>query len=129
MGDDPREISFQTEPQPRTVVINREPINCRIGEVRTFYLGRAKHTIKIGAPTREIYIDGVGYEVCFGGIPVQIQHNGEWLNIRLQGGPPSVQIGTVKRYDLVAGRTTIFVDGNAVPLFLDEKPQLVGKTH
>jgi len=72
MGDEPRQISFQTEAAPRTVVINREPINVRFGRASTFYLGRTKHSIEIGAPTRELYIDGIGYEVCFGGVPVQV---------------------------------------------------------
>lgn len=46
---------------------------------------------------------------------------------RLVGSAPKVEIGQELRYDLVAGRVIIYVDTSSVPVFLDEKPQILGR--
>jgi pre-mRNA cleavage complex 2 protein Pcf11 len=44
--------------------------------------------------------------------------------VKLDGPPPQVKIGLVKRTDLVAGKINLVIDAkNMVPVFLDAKPQ------
>ena len=127
-GDEPREISFHRG-TPKNVYIDkeREPIRCFIGKPAMIYLDRQKHTLKLGAPTRELYIDGDHYEACFGGPPTRIKVGRYFHSFKLEGPPPQVELGKTIRHDLLAGRVNLFVDGNAVGVYLDDKPQLIGK--
>ena len=75
MGDDPRQISFKRDNQPRTVLINGKPMEIMLGEAKRFELNRKQHTLKIGSPTRELYIDDRHYEVFFGGPAVRVSSN------------------------------------------------------
>ena len=59
---------------------------------------------------------------------LQVRVDHELVNFRLAGPPPGVKIGMAYRYDLCAGRITVFLDGNPYNLYLDEKPQLLGKS-
>lgn len=78
---------------------------------------------RLGAPTRELYIDGVGYECYFGGAPIKVWLDGRLRSIKLEGIPPKADIGR-KRLDLVAGKINIIInDLHTFPLFLDAKPQ------
>lgn len=61
-------------------------------------------------------------------IKIQVRVDNEWVNFRLAGPPPGVKISLGYRYDLCAGRITIFLDGNPYNLYLDDKPQLLGKS-
>ncbi|GLH15248.1 Uncharacterized protein GBIM_19614 [Gryllus bimaculatus] len=86
-----------------------------------------------GAPTRELYVDGKWYECFFGGPPVSIEMGGKIRLVKLEGPPPQVKIGMIKRTDLVAGKINLIINArNMVPIFLDAKPQrfdIEGKAH
>jgi pre-mRNA cleavage complex 2 protein Pcf11 len=80
--------------------------------------------IRLGAPTRELYVDGKWYECFFGGSPVTIDIGGKMHVVKLEGPPPQVKIGFVKRTDLVAGKINLIINAKTmVPVFLDAKPQ------
>jgi pre-mRNA cleavage complex 2 protein Pcf11 len=82
------------------------------------------HRIRLGAPTRELYVDGKWYECFFGGPPVTIEIGGKMHVVKLEGPPPQVKIGFVKRTDLVAGKINLIINAmHMVPVFLDAKPQ------
>jgi hypothetical protein len=125
VGDEPREISFQKGGPAKIVLIDKEPFKVMIGSPCSFYIDKVKHMVRIGAPKRELYIDGDGYETCFGGPPISIRIGPDWHSFKLEGPPPQVEVGKEKRYDLVAGRVTLFIDSNSVPIYLDDKPQLL----
>lgn len=80
---------------------------------------------RLGVPTRELYVDGIGYECYFGGQPIIISLDEGFRNrVRLDGPAPSVNIGTVKRLDLVAGKISIIINDQVKStLYLDAKPQ------
>lgn len=79
---------------------------------------------RLGVPTRELYINGVGYECYFGGPPIKVRLDYKTNYIKLEGPPPSVNIGNVKRLDIVAGKISIIInDQHKFPVFLDAKPQ------
>jgi pre-mRNA cleavage complex 2 protein Pcf11 len=81
------------------------------------------HRIRLGAPTRELYVDGKAYECTFGGPPIAIEMDGKQHTVKLEGPPPEVKIG-MKRTDLVAGQINLIIDSNkVVPVFLDARLQ------
>ena len=60
-ADDPRLLGF--EPGIRSVFIDNMTIDCPVdGDYVDFLLDGQIHKVKIGAPTRELYIDGKWYE-------------------------------------------------------------------
>lgn len=72
-----------------------------------------------------MYIDDRWYECYFGGMPVTVDLNGKKIQIELEGPPPQVKIGTVKRTDLVIAKINLIINArNMVPVFLDSKPQM-----
>ncbi|KAJ8927145.1 hypothetical protein NQ314_020418 [Rhamnusium bicolor] len=90
--DDPREISFQDG--VRHVIFN---------DVDSFLLGFNKpyqeilingllHRVRLGAPSREIFIDQVPYECYFGSAGIRIDLNGVNTTVQLEGPPPQVKI-------------------------------------
>lgn len=82
--------------------------------------------IKLGAPTRELYIDDRWYECYFGGMPITVDLGGKKVSVKLEGPPPLVKIGTVKRTDLVVAKINLIINArNMVPVFLDAKPQML----
>lgn len=83
------------------------------------------YRIKLGAPTRELYVDDRWYECYFGGMPVTVDLGGKKVSVKLEGPPPHVKIGTVKRTDLVVAKINLIINArNMVPVFLDSKPQM-----
>lgn len=61
-ADDPRLLGF--EPGIRSVFIDNMTIDCPVdGDYVDFLLDGQIHKVKIGAPTRELYIDGKWYEL------------------------------------------------------------------
>lgn len=81
--------------------------------------------IKLGAPTRELYVDDRWYECYFGGMAITIELGGKKISVKLEGPPPQVKIGTVKRTDLVVAKINLIINArNMVPVFLDAKPQM-----
>ena len=81
--------------------------------------------VRLGAPTRELYINDEGFECQFNCPPKEILlATGDLLIVQLKAeSPPMVHVGTQRR-DLVAGRVMLVIDAeNAIPIFLDAKPQ------
>ncbi|XP_065337867.1 pre-mRNA cleavage complex 2 protein Pcf11-like isoform X1 [Cloeon dipterum] len=124
--DDPREVSFF--PEERTIEFeNGYKVTMMIGSPpKDVMIGGSMHRIKLGAPTRELNIDGVDYSCYFGGAPIQIELNGRPMRVQLHGPPPRVKIGEFRRTDYCAGKITMSIDAMAhVPVFLDATHQLV----
>lgn len=81
------------------------------------------YRLRLGAPTRELYIDNQWHEVFFGAPPVPCKIGGQTHMVQLDGPPPQVRPG-VQRRDLVVGRIMLIIDAELFfPIFLDAKPQ------
>lgn len=81
--------------------------------------------IKLGAPTRELYVDDKWYQCYFGGSPILVDLGNKKVGIKLDGPPPQVKIGLVKRSDLVVGKINLIINARSmVPVFLDAKRQM-----
>ncbi|XP_076641398.1 pcf11 cleavage and polyadenylation factor subunit isoform X2 [Halictus rubicundus] len=131
--DDPREIGFQDGIR-RILIDDKDTITCAFNDqYKEFMYEGEVHRIKLGAPTRELYVDDRWYECYFGGMPITIDLGGKKVSIKLEGPPPQVKIGTVKRTDLVVAKINLIINArNMVPVFLDAKPQIFeieGKPH
>ncbi|XP_012218940.1 pre-mRNA cleavage complex 2 protein Pcf11 isoform X2 [Linepithema humile] len=131
--DDPREIGFQDGVR-RILIDEKDTITCAFNDqYKEFIYEGEVHRIKLGAPTRELYIDDRWYECYFGGMPITIELGGKKISVKLEGPPPQVKIGTVKRIDLVVAKINLIINArNMVPVFLDAKPQIFeieGKPH
>lgn len=58
-------------------------------------------------------------------MPITIELGGKKISVKLEGPPPQVKIGTVKRMDLVVAKINLIINArNMVPVFLDAKPQM-----
>lgn len=131
--DDPREISFQAG--TRMVTFDeKESFQLNFNDTyKDVVISGKPHRIRLGAPTRELYIDGKSYECYFGGPGVGIEIDGQIRVVKMEGPPPNVKIGTIKRTDLVAGKINLIINARQmVPVFLDAKPQkfdIEGKIH
>ncbi|XP_074026105.1 pcf11 cleavage and polyadenylation factor subunit isoform X2 [Leptinotarsa decemlineata] len=131
--DDPRELTFQDDGVRQITFNDKE---CYVFALNHPYkevlINGSLHKVKIGAPSREIFIDQVPYE-CFFGSVIRIDLNGVSTTLKLEGPPPPVKIGDTKRTDLVAGKINVCIDAKVVvPVFLDAKVQkfvLEGETH
>ncbi|EFN78884.1 Pre-mRNA cleavage complex 2 protein Pcf11 [Harpegnathos saltator] len=131
--DDPREIGFQDGIR-RILIDEKDTITCAFNDqYKEFIYEGEVHRIKLGAPTRELYIDDRWYECYFGGMPITIELGGKKVSVKLEGPPPQVKIGSVKRTDLVVAKINLIINArNMVPVFLDAKPQIFeieGKPH
>ncbi|XP_025986831.1 uncharacterized protein LOC105195218 isoform X2 [Solenopsis invicta] len=131
--DDPREIGFQDGIR-RILIDDKDTITCAFNDqYKEFMYEGEVHRIKLGAPTRELYVDDRWYECYFGGMPITIELGGKKVSVKLEGPPPQVKIGTVKRTDLVVAKINLIINArNMVPVFLDAKPQIFeieGKPH
>lgn len=124
--DDPREIYFQGPPK-NVIFDDLFSVLCHFNTPdREFLLDCQPHRVRLGAPTRELYLDGKFYECFFGGSPIFTDLGGVKRSVKLEGPPPSVIVGTTKRQDLVAGRIAIIIDNTyTVPVYLDAKPQRI----
>lgn len=71
-GDEPRDLNFQMDDLPRTILINGKPLELFLGETKKFDLNRVTHTLKLGTPGRELYIDDKRHELFFGGRPKHV---------------------------------------------------------
>lgn len=107
------------------------PLNAN--EYTEFKLHGVAHQIKIGNPSRELWIDGEWYD-CYFNRKIQVKIGGGWHSVLLDGPLPNVKIGA-PRPDLCLARVFLLLDGNVdhrIPIYLDQKPQLVevsGKPH
>jgi len=125
------EISFKNEIEPRRIIIDKHvQVMCHVGDPKwiEFQLDGKLHRIKIGGPTRELFIDNEHHNFYFGSSG-EIKIGGRKHRLELPGNPPQVQIGPL-RDDLCLGK----VDGSInspngyeknFSLYLDKKPQLL----
>ncbi|XP_033608377.1 polyadenylation and cleavage factor homolog 11-like, partial [Cryptotermes secundus] len=122
-SDDPREICFQDGVR-KVTFDDREFVLCSLNDsYKECIIYGSTHRIRLGAPTRELYVDGKWYGCSFGGPPVTVEIGGKKHIVKLEGPPPEVKIG-LKRTDLVAGKIYLIIDNSkVVPVFLDAKPQ------
>lgn len=139
MGDERIcELSFQPETEQRRIVIDDNIVvvaDINANRYTEFMIDGVTHTIKIGSPTRELWIDSEWHE-CYFKQKIRVRIGSALHSVVLEGNPPSVAIGD-PRPDLCPGYVHLIVDGNAdlnssPRIFLDAKPQLVeiaGKPH
>lgn len=132
------ELSFQPQ-GTRQVTIDGDtsivpPLPLDTSEYSDFFLdGGVPHKVRVGAPTRELWVDGQWYE-CYFDKQIRIRIGQSFRTVGLGGPPPSVKIG-VPRPDLCAGHVQLIVNGDLnqqLRLYLDAKPQRVdiaGKPH
>ncbi|XP_020708436.2 uncharacterized protein LOC105686821 isoform X2 [Athalia rosae] len=123
--DDPREIGFQDGVR-RILIDEKDTVTCAFnGDYKEFIYEGEVHKIKLGAPTRELWVDDRWYECYFGGPSIKIFLSGKNVSVELEGPPPQVKIGIVKRTDLVVAKINLIINArNMVPVFLDAKPQI-----
>lgn len=121
--EDPRDISFQ--PGQRRLSLDDESFTLLFNQdYSSVTIDGEPHRIRLGAPTRELFIDDAWFECFFGGPPVPILLNGKVRLLKLEGPAPQVSIGSERRTDLVAGKIKLIIDATTmVPVFLDAKPQ------
>ncbi|XP_023941779.1 pre-mRNA cleavage complex 2 protein Pcf11 isoform X2 [Bicyclus anynana] len=122
--DDPREIKFW--PGCRRVTFdNKDSVVISFNEgYKQVEIDDQVFNIRFGAPTRELYINGRWYECFFGGQPLGVLIDGQPHLVHLEGPLPQVDIGKVKRTDLVAGKINLIVNAtNICPVYLDAKVQ------
>jgi len=139
MGDDKVcELSFQPETEQRRIVIDDTIVvfaDINANRYTEFMVDGVTHTIKIGSPTRELWIDSEWHE-CYFKQKIRVRIGSALHTVVLEGDPPAVAIGD-PRPDLCPGYVHLIIDGNpdlnASPrIFLDAKSQLVeiaGKPH
>ncbi|XP_018565201.1 uncharacterized protein LOC108906445 isoform X2 [Anoplophora glabripennis] len=122
--DNPREISFQDGTR-RVTFNNTESYLLGFNKpYQEVLINGSPHLVRLGAPSREIYIDHVPYECYFGSVGIRIVLNGASTTVKLEGPPPQVKIGENMRTDLVAGKINLFINAQiVVPVFLDAKVQ------
>lgn len=123
--DDPREISFQNGSR-RVIFDDKDVFVLNFNEpYRDVTLNGSLHQIRLGTPTRELYIDGKWYECYFGGPGIGVEiDGGKVVIVKLDGPPPQVKIGDITRTDLVAGKINLIIDAKTiVPVYLDAKIQ------
>ncbi|XP_043289393.1 uncharacterized protein [Venturia canescens] len=123
--DDPREIGFQDGTR-RVLIDDKETILCAFNEpYKEFIYEGQVHRIRLGGPSRELYIDDRWYECYFGGLPIKVDLGNKKVSVKLEGPPPQVKIGSVKRRELVVGKVHLILDARElVPVFVDSKPQI-----
>lgn len=131
-GDEPIEISFNSG-QRRIIFGDKETYMLSFNDVgREVLIGGKIHRVRLGAPTRELYIDNKWYECYFGGPGILIEIDREYRVIKLDGPAPQVQFGG-RRTDLCAGRINLIINAKTIiPVYLDAKPQkfdIEGKIH
>ncbi|XP_015922449.2 pre-mRNA cleavage complex 2 protein Pcf11 isoform X2 [Parasteatoda tepidariorum] len=99
----PHELTFKGEQKsihieglPNPILLNFD------GKSAEFEINGKKHTICLGIPTREVYIDNQPYEIKFGGPPLMADlGDGRLCKIFASGPVPQVVIGTEPCFDIV----------------------------
>lgn len=120
--DQPKEIGFQTGTR-RISCDDQWSMNLTFNAPNvTWMIDGRPHQVRLGAPTRELYIDNEWYE-CYVGDPCRIELDGKIRTLMIDGPPPQVRIGE-SRPDLVAGKISIIIDAKVmVPVYLDAREQ------
>jgi pre-mRNA cleavage complex 2 protein Pcf11 len=136
---DVRRISFKVLAHDfsRNVIIDdqiRIKLPIDVQEYVVFPLNGMEHRIKLGAPTRELWVDGKWYQ-CFFNETTRVRFGANFHKVFLEGPPPNVEIGKVTLNHICAGTVQVIVDGNIndpKTIYLDPKPQRIdigGKPH
>uniref|UniRef100_A0A182K1H3 CID domain-containing protein n=1 Tax=Anopheles christyi TaxID=43041 RepID=A0A182K1H3_9DIPT len=122
--DEPKEIGFQKGAR-MVVVDDRETFELGFNEpYKSVSIENKVYQMRLGAPTRELYIDDSWYECYFGDQPTTIMLDGKPRVFKIAGPAPQVKIGD-SRKDLVVGKINMIVDAKyMIPVFLDCKPQV-----
>lgn len=120
--DKPKEIGFQAGTR-RISCDDQWSMNLAFNAPSvTWMIDGRPHQVRLGAPTRELYIDNKWHE-CYIGDPCRIELDGKMRTLVIDGPPPQVRIGDL-RTDLVAGKINIIVDAKLrVPVYLDGREQ------
>ena len=106
------ELIFLPDSEDRRVIINNKDVVIFNGVnqgYKEFELDGEKHKIKIGSPTRELWIDGKWYECCC----IAVKIGNSLHKFFLEGNPPNVKIGD-KQPDLCLGQIYALFDFDAV---------------
>ena len=120
--DQPKEIGF--EPGTRRITCDEKwSMNLSFNAPNvTWMIEGRPHQVRLGAPTRELFIDNEWYE-CYIGDPCRIEMDGKVRTLFIEGPAPKVRIGDL-RTDLVAGKINIIIDAKImVPVYLDSREQ------
>uniref|UniRef100_A0A182VVW6 Pre-mRNA cleavage complex 2 protein Pcf11 n=1 Tax=Anopheles minimus TaxID=112268 RepID=A0A182VVW6_9DIPT len=122
--DEPKEIGFQKGAR-MVVVDDRETFELGFNEpYKSVSIENKVYQMRLGAPTRELYIDDSWYECYFGDNPSTIMLDAKPRVFKIAGPAPQVKIGD-SRKDLVAGKINMIVDAKyMIPVFLDCKMQM-----
>ncbi|KAJ1521390.1 hypothetical protein ONE63_003065 [Megalurothrips usitatus] len=125
-ADDPREIAFNAG--DASVIINDVLVHCSFHKpAQEVNIGGKMYSVRLGAPTRELYVNDEGFECQFNTPAKEIfLATGEVFRVQLRAEvPPMVHVGNQRR-DLVAGSVLLIIDAEvekAVTIYLDAKPQ------
>ncbi|XP_039447770.1 uncharacterized protein LOC120427014 isoform X1 [Culex pipiens pallens] len=122
--DEPKEIGFQKGSR-MVVVDDRDSFELSFNECyKSITIEGKVYQMKLGAPTRELYIDNSWYECYFGDPPSNITLDGITRVFKISGPAPQVKIGN-SRNDLVAGKINMIVNAETIiPVFLDSQVQM-----
>uniref|UniRef100_A0A1I8ADH8 C2H2-type domain-containing protein n=1 Tax=Steinernema glaseri TaxID=37863 RepID=A0A1I8ADH8_9BILA len=85
---------------PRDVVIDGVPHRVAFGEEKRVFIDGELHVLRLGSPSRELYIGGYPFKGIFGGPPIIATINGRRHEIRLGGPAPEVNIDADPSYEL-----------------------------
>ncbi|XP_058825556.1 uncharacterized protein LOC131685686 [Topomyia yanbarensis] len=123
--DEPKEIGFQKGSR-MVIVDDRDSFELSFNEChKSITIDGKVYQMRLGAPTRELYIDNTWYECYFGDPPTTIVLDGLSRVFKISGPPPQVKIGK-SRNDLVAGKINMIVNAETIiPVFLDSQVQII----
>ncbi|XP_055540446.1 uncharacterized protein LOC129727068 [Wyeomyia smithii] len=123
--DEPKEIGFQKGSRMVTVD-DRDSFELSFNECyKAITIEGKVYQMKLGAPTRELYIDNSWHECYFGDPPTTIVLDGISRVFKIGGPAPQVKIGK-SRNDLVAGKINMIVNAETIiPVFLDSQIQMI----
>ncbi|XP_055614328.1 pre-mRNA cleavage complex 2 protein Pcf11-like isoform X2 [Uranotaenia lowii] len=130
--DEPKEIGFQKGSR-MVVVDDRDSFELCFNDCyKAITIEGRVYQMKLGSPTRELYIDDSWHECYFGDPPTSIVLDGITRVFKISGPAPQVKIGD-SRNDLVAGKINMIVNAEIIiPVFLDSLSQtfeIQGQTH
>ena len=100
------DMGFATKTDNETRIIDIDGLKfevpIRSSNYTDFELDGEFHQIKIGAPSRELLIDGKWFPCSFG-YSIDTQIGPRMRKVTLEGPPPRLDIGTYPRQDLCLG--------------------------
>lgn len=122
--DVPKEIGFQAG-QRRVIIDDKDSIVLEFNKPNVpFVIDGKTYQIRLGSPTRELYIDNVWCECFFGDPSKTVELDGKSRVIKIDGPAPQVKIGGL-RQDLVVAKINLILDARIMtPVFLDSKQQV-----